>query len=160
MSTAVSTPPSDPASDDGAQESWARRLPGTVLRALLTQRIVLLLVLLVAVVLTFVVLSQRNYLTAPYDANYMSQVLIGAVPLVMLGLAELLVITSGRGGIFPKNLKVGTVLEVSAESSGMSLYAICKPMVDPSSVKSVFVITDFSGKSDYASSATTSSGGK
>jgi len=78
---------------------------------LLTQRIVLLLVLLVAVVVTFVVLSRRNYLSAPYDASYMSAALISAVPLVMLGLAELLVITSGRGGI---DLSVGANVSLTS----------------------------------------------
>jgi ribose transport system permease protein/erythritol transport system permease protein len=86
-------------------------VPATLLRALLTQRIVLLLVLLVAVVVTFVVLSRRNYLSAPYDASYMSAALISAVPLVMLGLAELLVITSGRGGI---DLSVGANVSLTS----------------------------------------------
>ena len=63
-----------------------------------------------------------------------------------------IVVTSGLGGFFPKNIKVGTVLEVAKESSGMSLYAICKPMVDSLNIKSVFVITDFNGKSVTASS--------
>jgi len=63
-----------------------------------------------------------------------------------------IVVTSGLGGFFPKNIKVGTVLEVAKESSGMSLYAICKPMVDSLNIKSIFVITDFNGKSVTASS--------
>ncbi|HVI35727.1 MAG TPA: hypothetical protein VM684_05825, partial [Gaiellales bacterium] len=111
MSTTVS--PSAPASapEDGAEArpSRVRQLPATLLRALLTQRIVLLLVLLVAVLVTFWTLSSRNYLTAPYDLSYLSATLISAVPLVMLGLAELLVITSGRGGI---DLSVGAIVSL------------------------------------------------
>jgi ribose/xylose/arabinose/galactoside ABC-type transport system permease subunit len=118
MSTAVSPPTQAPQPEDAPpQESRLRTLPATVLRALLTQRIVLLVVLLVAVVVTFMLLSQRNYLTAPYDANYMSQVLISAVPLVMLGLAELLVITSGRGGI---DLSVGAIVSLTSMVFGFA----------------------------------------
>jgi ribose/xylose/arabinose/galactoside ABC-type transport system permease subunit len=97
--------------------SRLRQLPATLLRILLTQRIALLLVLLVVVVVTFVVLSQRNYLTAPYDASYMSAALISAVPLVMLGLAELLVITSGRGGI---DLSVGANVSLTSMVFGFA----------------------------------------
>jgi ribose/xylose/arabinose/galactoside ABC-type transport system permease subunit len=118
MSTAVSPPTQAPQPEEAPQQgSRLRSLPAAVLRALLTQRIVLLVVLLVAVVVTFVLLSQRNYLTAPYDANYMSQVLIGAVPLVMLGLAELLVITSGRGGI---DLSVGAIVSLTSMVFGFA----------------------------------------
>jgi rod shape-determining protein MreC len=57
-----------------------------------------------------------------------------------------IVVTSGIGGIFPKNLKVGTVDNVSAEDTGSTLYAVCRPMVSPASLKNIFVLTDFSGK--------------
>lgn len=62
-----------------------------------------------------------------------------------------IIVTSGRGGVFPKNLKVAMVQTVKTESSGMSLYAVCRPIVNPSEVKSVFIITDFSGKSAASS---------
>jgi ribose/xylose/arabinose/galactoside ABC-type transport system permease subunit len=121
VSTAVT--PSAPAREPGPgttapqRPSRLRQLPATLLRALLTQRIVLLLVLLVAVVVTFVVLSRRNYLTAPYDASYMSAALISAVPLVMLGLAALVVITSGRGGI---DLSVGANVSLTSMVFGFA----------------------------------------
>ena len=70
-----------------------------MIRALLTQRIVLLAVLLVLVVVYFMVLGATGYLTAAYDFDYLSAALINAVPLAMLGFAELFVILSGRGGI-------------------------------------------------------------
>jgi ribose/xylose/arabinose/galactoside ABC-type transport system permease subunit len=121
VSTAVSpqAPAPAPGSDDESapRQSRARQLPALVLRALLTQRIVLLLVLLVAVVVTFLTLSARNYLSAPYDASYMSATLISAVPLVMLGLAELLVITSGRGGI---DLSVGAIVSLTSMVFGFA----------------------------------------
>ena len=117
MSTTVTSPAPGSGTTAPERPSRLQQLPATVLRALLTQRIVLLLVLLLAVVVTFVVLSQRNYLTAPYDASYMSAVLISAVPLVMLGLAELLVITSGRGGI---DLSVGANVSLTSMVFGFA----------------------------------------
>jgi ribose transport system permease protein/erythritol transport system permease protein len=88
-----------------------------VLRALLTQRVVLLVVLIVVVLAAMTDLSQRNYLSAPYDVSYLSSSLISAVPLVMLGLAELLVITSGRGGI---DLSVGAIVSLTSMVFGFA----------------------------------------
>lgn len=71
-----------------------------------------------------------------------------------------IVITNGRGGVFPKNIKVGLVQKLNIDVSGNSVNAICKPMVDPTTVKNVTVITDFSGKdtqSNIKKSTTTSS---
>ncbi len=56
------------------------------------------------------------------------------------------VVTSGVGGLFPKNIMIGTVNKISAENSGLSLYAEVKPSAEPSTVKNVFVIKDFAGK--------------
>jgi ribose/xylose/arabinose/galactoside ABC-type transport system permease subunit len=88
-----------------------------ILRALLTQRIALLAVLIVAVVITFFVQDAGGYLTAPYDFDYMSAALINAVPLAMLGLAELLVILSGRGGI---DLSVGAIVSLAGMAFGFA----------------------------------------
>lgn len=72
-----------------------------------------------------------------------------------------IIITNGRGGIYPKNLKVGIVQELKLDVSGNSVNAVCKPMVDPSTVKNVFVITSFTGKdTGSAASSADSSGGK
>jgi ribose/xylose/arabinose/galactoside ABC-type transport system permease subunit len=83
---------------------------GRLVEALLTQRIVLLVVLIVAIVAAFFVLDAGGYLTAAYDFDYMSAALINAVPLAMLGLAELLVIVAGRGGI---DLSVGAIVSLA-----------------------------------------------
>ena len=58
-----------------------------------------------------------GYLTAPYDFDYMSASLINAVPLAMLGLAELLVILSGRGGI---DLSVGAIVSLAGMVFGFA----------------------------------------
>ncbi len=97
----------------GSTESVAAR----VIRALLTQRIVLLAVLIVVVVVVFFIMDSGGYLTAPYDSDYMASSLINAVPLVMLGLAELLVILSGRGGI---DLSVGAIVSLAGMVFGFA----------------------------------------
>jgi ribose/xylose/arabinose/galactoside ABC-type transport system permease subunit len=86
-------------------------------RILLTQRIALLAVLIVIVIATFFINDAGGYLTAPYDFDYMSASLINAIPLAMLGLAELLVILSGRGGI---DLSVGAIVSLSGMVFGFA----------------------------------------
>jgi ribose/xylose/arabinose/galactoside ABC-type transport system permease subunit len=115
MSTATA-PAQQPASAPAAPgasstESW----PARFLRALLTQRIVLLAALIVIVIVFFVIQDAGGYLTAPYDTDYMASSLINAVPLAMLGLAELLVILSGRGGI---DLSVGAIVSLAGMMFG------------------------------------------
>ncbi|MET0701297.1 MAG: ABC transporter permease [Mycobacterium sp.] len=80
-----------------------------ILEAVLTQRIVLLAVLIVGVVAVLMYLSANGYLTGDYDFDYMSATLIDAVPLALLGFAELVVIVSGRGGI---DLSVGAMVSL------------------------------------------------
>lgn len=64
-----------------------------------------------------------------------------------------IIVTTGRGGVYPKDLKVGIVQDLKTDISGNSINAICKPMVDPASVKNVLVITDFTGKQTSALSS-------
>lgn len=73
-------------------------------------RVALLTVLLVLVVLGMMLLSGLGYTSAPYTTDYMAAALINAVPLAMLGLAELFVILSGRAGI---DLSVGAVVSLA-----------------------------------------------
>lgn len=54
------------------------------------------------------------------------------------------VVTTGLGGVFPKNLVIGTVQDILPESSGTSMYAVVEPAEDVESIKMVMVITDFS----------------
>ena len=109
------TPAQEPdPSDDQAPE---RGLAGRVVKAVLTQREMLLGVLLVITVVSFYYMSYGGYLTANYDAGYMSLSLIDLVPLVMLALAELVVIVSGRGGI---DLSVGAIVSLTAMIFGFA----------------------------------------
>ena len=58
-----------------------------------------------------------------------------------------LVRTSGSdsGGLFPRDLVIGNVVEVTPDPSGLSLNAVIQPAADVGSVKDVFVITSFLG---------------
>ncbi len=57
-----------------------------------------------------------------------------------------MVVTSGLGGAFPKNIIVGTVEEVLVETHGASSYAVIAPYTDISRLRNVYVITDFTGQ--------------
>lgn len=56
------------------------------------------------------------------------------------------VCSSGIGGIYPRDLIVGSVSEVINSESDISAYALVAPSADYSSLIDVFVITDFEGK--------------
>lgn len=51
--------------------------------------------------------------------------------------------TSGLGGIFPKGLLIGTVIEVYDENSTMSRAATIQPLADISKLNEVFVVTGY-----------------
>jgi len=51
--------------------------------------------------------------------------------------------TSGRGGVFPKGILIGTVESVQPEESGLSYYAVIKPFVSVDNVSSVSIITEY-----------------
>ena len=57
-----------------------------------------------------------------------------------------IIFTSGKSGLFPADIMVGTVTEVYDDPNGLSKHALIKPAEDVKGVTSVFVITDFSGK--------------
>lgn len=57
-----------------------------------------------------------------------------------------IVCTSGVGGIYPKDLIIGTVKEVKDDSHDISSYAVIKPDIDFSELEDVLVITDFFGQ--------------
>lgn len=51
--------------------------------------------------------------------------------------------TSGVGGLFPKGIVLGSVVEVKNESHGISKYALVRPAVDLDSINHVLVIKSF-----------------
>jgi ribose/xylose/arabinose/galactoside ABC-type transport system permease subunit len=99
------------------KDAATRSLGSRAVEALLTQRIVLLAVLIVVLLIVMAVLDSTGALSGRYNSDYLAASLINAVPLAMLGLAQLLVILSGRGGI---DLSVGSMVSVTGIAFGMS----------------------------------------
>ena len=63
-----------------------------------------------------------------------------------------IVVTSGLGGIYPPNLKIGRITSLQHEEYDVSLYAEVEPFVDISQVKDVMVITSFLGQGESLAS--------
>lgn len=53
------------------------------------------------------------------------------------------VITTGLGGVFPPDVLVGVIKELTPEASGKSMLAVIKPGADPRTVRHVFIITSY-----------------
>lgn len=54
------------------------------------------------------------------------------------------VITTGAGGIFPENLEIGKITDVKQNETGAGSYAVIEPSADISSLKNVYIITNYS----------------
>ncbi len=57
-----------------------------------------------------------------------------------------IVCTSGIGGLYPKDLIIGTVKDIKPDITGLSVTAFIEPEADYSLLTDVFIITDFEGK--------------
>ena len=54
-----------------------------------------------------------------------------------------MIVTSGKGGAFPRGLTIGTVAAVSTEAGGQAEYAAVAPAADLNAVSEVFVVKEF-----------------
>ena len=57
-----------------------------------------------------------------------------------------LIVTSGSSGIYPRGLTIGTAQDIYREDHGVTLYAVVMPVSEITTLKNVYVITDFEGK--------------
>ncbi len=57
-----------------------------------------------------------------------------------------MVVTGGASGMYPKNLKVGTLKSIEYDSYEAFYYALIEPFENIKEIRDVFVITDFNGK--------------
>ncbi|MHB9093643.1 MAG: rod shape-determining protein MreC [Eubacteriales bacterium] len=62
------------------------------------------------------------------------------------------VISSGLGGIFPKDLPIGRITKVEIESNGLVKYAIVRPFVDFNRLEEVLVIKSVFGVNQMSAS--------
>ena len=53
------------------------------------------------------------------------------------------IITTGLGGVFPPEVLVGVIKELTPEASGKSTLAVIQPGADPCTVRHVFIITNY-----------------
>ena len=58
-----------------------------------------------------------------------------------------LIVTSGIGGVFPKDLPIGRVKSISIDNSGLSLIAEIAPVADIENISNVTIIKSFNGQS-------------
>ena len=63
-----------------------------------------------------------------------------------------IVITSGLGGVYPKDIPVGKIKELNHDDYDSSFYAIVEPFDNIKNVMDVFIVTDFLGKGDIVAS--------
>jgi rod shape-determining protein MreC len=54
--------------------------------------------------------------------------------------------TSGLGGFYPKNLRIGKIESIKDEDHGLSQYAVITPAVDFLNLKRVYIITNFNNE--------------
>lgn len=59
-----------------------------------------------------------------------------------------MIVTSGTGGVYPKNLIIGKVKEIKFNSYDTTVYALVEPYENIKNITSAAVITDFSGKGE------------
>jgi rod shape-determining protein MreC len=75
-----------------------------------------------------------------------------------------IIVTNGLGGVYPRDLPIGTVKDVKNDPYDISLYAEIEPFVDVKTVRDVMVITSFQGQGQALGGETqadgSSSGGK
>ena len=64
-----------------------------------------------------------------------------------------IITTSGAGGVYPANLKIGTVQSVEKSETDVSKYAVVQPFGDLASVKEVQVIISFPGQGEDETAA-------
>lgn len=57
-----------------------------------------------------------------------------------------IIFTSGKSGLFPGDILVGTVVEVYDDPNGLSKHALIQPAEDVKSIVSAIIVTDFEGK--------------
>lgn len=59
-----------------------------------------------------------------------------------------LIVTSGKGGVYPQKIVIGTVQQVIQSRTDISLTALVRPAVDLDSITSVMIITSFTGQGE------------
>lgn len=108
-----------------------RTRPGSRVREWLSSgalrdRGVLLLTLIILLVIVMSILDAVGITSGRFNSDYLASTLIAYVPLALLALAELFVITSGRGGI---DLSVGSMVSLTGIAFAMLYQQVGLPLL-------------------------------
>ncbi len=108
-----------------------RTRPGSRVREWLSSgalrdRGVLLLALIILLVIVMSILDVVGITSGRFNSDYLASTLIAYVPLALLALAELFVITSGRGGI---DLSVGSMVSLTGIAFAMLYQQVGLPLL-------------------------------
>ncbi len=118
------------------------------------------------------ILSADTKISAIDKVNRDSGVISSSIKLADSGLVKLgfltadttvkegdIIVTNGLGGLYPRDLPIGTVTKVANEQYDVSLYAEIKPFVDVKTIRDVMVITSFEGQGQVLSDSSSSAAG-
>ena len=87
--------------------------------------------------------GELGYTSATYDMAVKGNCTLSALDRNTAISKGGIVATSGTGGIFPKDLIIGTVSTVKQSETDLSAYAIVEPTINTKDIHDCFVITDF-----------------
>ena len=118
--TAVTTTPTD--ERPGSPSRMRDWFTGGVLK----DRATLLLALIVVLLVVMAILDGVGLTSGRFNSDYLASTLIAYVPLALLALAELFVITSGRGGI---DLSVGSMVSLTGIVFAMLYQQVGLPLL-------------------------------
>ncbi|HET8778858.1 MAG TPA: hypothetical protein VFM66_02205, partial [Agromyces sp.] len=111
---------------DNGQPSPAERVREWFTSGGLKDRTALLLMLIILLIVAMSALDMLGLTRGDFNSDYLAATLIAYVPLALLALAELFVITSGKGGI---DLSVGSMVSLSGIVFAMLFQQAGLPLV-------------------------------
>ena len=90
--------------------------------------------------------GELGYASASYDSSVDEQCRLTGLDTKTAISEGGIVCTSGTGGIFPKDLIIGTVTSVEQSETDLSSYAIIEPVVSAKGIHDCFIITSYEEK--------------
>ncbi len=90
--------------------------------------------------------GELGYISATYDLSVDEKCRLTGLDTKTAISEGGIVCTAGTGGIFPKDLIIGTVTEVKQSETDLSAYAIVEPAVNSKEIHDCFIITAYEEK--------------
>lgn len=90
--------------------------------------------------------GELGYVSASYDLSVKEKCKLTGLDTKTAVSEGGIVCTSGTGGIFPKDLIIGTVVSVEQSETDLSSYAVVKPAVNANEIHDCFIITAYEEK--------------